>query len=110
MVVAKYINKECRNSLIIALDSALSNADDIGKIFIQNRGLSYGESLKKNNSKIGNISIKAVVGEDTKNSIENFKILNNVSADKVQKMCNIVSNGIIEVVNKKVNIGKNIYN
>ncbi len=104
-----YIKERYKNSLIIVLDSALSNISDIGKIFVQNRGLRYAESLKKHNNTIGNISIKAVVGEDTNNSIENFKILKKVSIGKIQEMSNFVSNGIIEVVNKKENIGKNIY-
>ena len=73
----------------------------VGKIFIQNRGLRYAESLKKNNNMIGDISIKAVVGENSNNNIINFNNLQNVSLDKIHNMCNIVSNGIIDVMNKK---------
>ena len=96
-------------NLIVVLDSALSCKNDIGKIFVQNRGLKYAESLKKRNFRIGNISIKAVVGENTYNSLDNFNNLKNVSLAEIERMCNIVSNGIIEVMNKKVNNGKNIY-
>ena len=97
----KQIEGKNRNKLIIVLDSALSNSEDIGKIFIQNRGLKYGESLKKNNSTIGNISIKAVVGEDKKNNIKNFNNLRNVSIEQINNMTNIVSKGIINVMNKR---------
>lgn len=107
--VVRLLGCSYKNSLIIVLDSALSKKNDIGKIFIQNRGLKYAESLKKSNSIIGNISIKAVVGEDVNNSINNFKNLKNASFDDIYKMSNLVSNGIIEVVNKKENNGKNIY-
>lgn len=96
-------------NLVIVLDSALSCRDNIGKVFVQNRGLKYAESLKKDNAIIGNISIKAVVGEDTSNSSKNFDNLKNVSLKQIHDMCNLVSNGIIEVMNKKEKYGKNIY-
>ncbi len=104
-----YIKEKYSNSLIIVLDSALSARHNIGKIFVQNRGLKYAESLRKQNDYIGNISIKAVVGENANNNIENFKTLKKVSIDQVKLMCNIVSKGIIDVMNKKENNGKNIY-
>lgn len=103
------ISLKYNNSLIIAIDSALSNRSNIGKIFIQNRGMKYAESLKKKNDLIGNISIKAVVGENVNSAIGNFQNLRNVSERQIFNVANIVSNGIIEVLNKKENIGKNIY-
>lgn len=96
-------------NFVIVLDSALSCKKNIGKVFIQNRGLKYAESLKKNNAIIGNISIKAIVGENSYNPVKNFNNLKNVSLNRIYKMCNLVSNGIIEVMNKKANYGKNIY-
>ncbi len=105
----EYIKEKYSNSLIIVLDAALSDKRDVGKIFIQNRGLKYAESLHKKNKFIGNISIKAVVGENMNNNMQNFKTLKNVSFDNMESMCNIVSKGIIEVMNKKENNGKNIY-
>lgn len=104
----KYINEVYKDKLIIVIDSALAEEQNIGKIFVQNRGLRYAESLKKKNTVIGDISIKVVVGKNANDSIENFKILNNISFKNILKMSYIVSNGIIEVVNKKENIGKNI--
>lgn len=105
-----YLNKYCNDSLVIVLDSALSKHNDIGKVYIQNRGLRYAESLKKENDVIGNVSIKAVVGENKFNNITNFKNLQQASLQNIHNMSNIVSNGIIEVLNKKVNNGKNICN
>lgn len=104
-----YIDREYKNSLIIAIDAALSDKADIGKIFIHNRGLKYAESLKKENELIGNISIKGVVGENVNNSIENFKNLRNASKENIYLMSYLVSKGIAEVMNKKENNGKNIY-
>ena len=105
-----YLSKYCRDSLVVVLDSALSNQNNIGKVYIQNRGLRYAESLKKENDVIGNVSIKAVVGENKFNNITNFKNLQQASLQNIHNMSNIVSNGIIEVLNKKANNGKNICN
>lgn len=104
-----YIKYKYANSLIVVIDAALSDKKDVGKVFIQNRGLKYAESLNKHNNVIGNISIKAVVGEDTRDCIKNFKTLKEVPISKVEAMSNIVSEGIVEVMNKKENNGKNIY-
>lgn len=93
-------NKVNENNLIIVLDSALSTCDNIGKIFIQNRGLRYAESLKKQNRLIGDISIKAVVGENVNSISKNYQNLKSVSFKKIYEMSNIVSNGIIDVMNK----------
>lgn len=105
----EYWKDKKNQGLIIVLDSALSYKKDVGKVFIQNRGLKYAESLGKDNSIIGNISIKAVVGEDENDNLKNFDNLRNVSIKQIYKMCNIVSNGIIDVMNKKEIYGKNIY-
>lgn len=88
------------NELIIVLDSALSTFNNIGKVFIQNRGLRYAECLKKKNKLIGDISIKAVVGENANSCAQNYKNLINASYEKMYEMCNIVSSGIIDVMNK----------
>lgn len=97
----KFNPSNFNNKLIVVIDSALSSKANIGKVFIQNRGLRYAECLKKNSKIIGDISIKAVVGENSNNRIINFNNLQNVSLERIHDMCNIVSNGIIEVVNKK---------
>lgn len=94
-----YIKKKYKHNLIIVLDSALSSKSNIGRVFIQNRGLKYAEALKKCNHVIGNISIKAVVGENVDDNIENFINLTDVSVEKIKSMSSLVSNGIIEVIN-----------
>ena len=85
-------------NFIIVIDSALSSENNIGKIFIHNRGLKYAESLKRSNEIIGDMSIKAVVGKNTQNRFKNFKILKNISSQRVITMSNIVSKGIIDAM------------
>lgn len=98
----KLIEKEYKNSLVIVIDSALSKKENIGKVFVQNRGLQYAQSLKKKNNIIGNISIKAVVGKNTNNSLINFKTLKDVSMEKIELMSNFVVRGITEVMGAKL--------
>ena len=87
-----------KDSFIIVIDSALSTDDNIGKIFVHNRGLKYAESLKRKNNVIGDMSIKAVVGKNTQNRLKNFKILKNVSIKRILTMSNIVSKGIVDAM------------
>ena len=42
-------------------------------------------------------------------NISNFKNLTQVSENQIQNVCSLVSLGIIDVLNKKGNFGKNIY-
>lgn len=86
------------DNFIIVIDSALSTEDNIGKIFVHNRGLKYAESLKRKNNLIGDMSIKAVVGKNTKNRLKNFKVLKNTSTKRILAMSNFVSKGIIDAM------------
>ena len=94
----KKIKKLAGNNFIIVIDSALSSENNIGKIFIHDRGLKYAESLKRKNNVIGDVSIKAVVGKNTQNRLKNFKILRNASTKRVMTMANILSKGIIDAM------------
>lgn len=91
----KNINEK---DLVIVIDSALSEDENIGQIFVHNRGVKYAESLNRKNSVIGDMSIKVVVGKNTKNEMKNFNILRNTSISRIVKLSNIVSNGIIEAI------------
>lgn len=94
----KIINKLHPNAYIIAIDSALSKKENIGKIFVQDGKLTLGMGLNKNKIKIGNANIKAVVGKDYKFSNYNFYALQNISLNSVIKLADIVSEGIVEVI------------
>lgn len=94
----KNIKNSSEDNFIIVIDSALSSENNIGKIFVHNRGLKYAESLKRKNEIIGDMSIKAVVGKNTQNRFKNFKILKNISSQRVITMSNIVSKGIIDAM------------
>lgn len=93
-------NYRDKKGQIIVIDSALSSKENIGKIIIQKNALKYGEGLKKKSNEIGDISIKAVVEKNTNNKYLNFYKLKNVSNDVVKNIADIISNGIIEVMNQ----------
>jgi len=97
-----------KNRFVIFIDAALGNKSNIGNVLISNSGIEIGKCLGKQQKEIGNITIKAVVGENLKNKEENFRILQNIHLNSVMELASIVANGIIEVVNKKQKNGKNI--
>lgn len=92
-----------RDRVVVVVDSALSGLENnVGKIFIESRGLKYGEALDKKNRIIGDISIKAVVGEKTDDGLLNFQVLRNASLRRVASMSKIVASGIVEALNGNV--------
>lgn len=93
------------NSLVILVDAALSNTNNVGEIFVKNSGIELGKSLDKKHKTLGDISIRAVVGKNMKCNQDNFTILQNIPLNKVMKLSNLVASGIIEVMNKKIQNG-----
>ena len=92
------INKNHSNSYIITIDAALSEKNNIGNIYVKNEKLIIARSLSKSKIEIGDISIKAVVGKNYKLPNYNYFSLQNNSLNKIIKLANIVSDGIIEVI------------
>jgi len=95
----KKIYNENISPFIIAIDAALSNKENIGKIIVESKPMETGKGIKKHNFKIGNISIKAIIGRKEKNIKKSMELLQNISLNMVLNMADTVSNGIIEVLN-----------
>ncbi len=94
------INSKFKNPFIVAIDAALSNEKNIGKIFVEDTGIVIGKGLNKKKRKVGQISIKVVVGKDYNDNELNFITLQNVSLNNVMYLSKIISDGIINVLNK----------
>lgn len=94
------INSKFKNPFIVAIDAALSDEKNIGKIFVEDSGIAIGKGLHKQNRKVGQISIKVVVGKDYNDNELNFITLQNVSLNNVMYLSKIISDGIINVLNK----------
>ena len=95
-------NNTSHKKTIIVIDSALSSKDNIGKIILQNKSLKFGEGIKKKSKNIGDISIKAVIEENTNNRLINFYKLKKASVENVRIMADIISEGITKVMKLEV--------
>lgn len=85
-------------TLVIVIDAALSNKENIGKIFVTNEKTILGKGLNKDKTQIGDISIRAVVGKDFKSLNYNFKSLQNVSLNSVMNLAEITAEEIYKVI------------
>lgn len=91
-----YIKYE--HPIIIAIDSALSTENHIGKILVCDGFLETAKGINKNGKKIGNISIRGIIGKKEKTIYKNMDILQNTSLNMVMNLANLVSDGIIDVL------------
>ena len=96
--VKKNIEQRHRNSCIIAIDSALSNKENIGKIFTKEGKLELGKGLNKKKIEIGDISIKGVVGKNYILPQYNFNALQNASLNEVIKLSDVVVDSITDAI------------
>lgn len=93
------IKKIPKDSFVIAIDAALSNKSNIGKIIVSKESMVIGRSLNKKRIYIGDLSIKGIVSKDLKKPQYNFKLLQNTSLGLVMSMADYVAEGIYNVIN-----------
>lgn len=77
--IIDYIKNTYEDSFIIAIDAALSNKSQIGKIIVSKNGMNVGSGINRKNIYVGNMSIKGIVSKDLRNPKYNFKLLQNTS-------------------------------
>lgn len=99
----KEINEKCDNPCIIAIDAALSNESNIGKILVRKGGLKFGVAINKGRREVGNISIEAIIGRNYKTTHKNMELLQNTSLNFVMNLVDIVSGGIVEIIKREYN-------
>ncbi len=87
----KYIKLMHPNSMIIAIDAAVGDEDDVGLLRLLNKGLKPGLGVNKNLSAIGDLSIIGIVAEK---SSQNFKLFNLTRLNLVYKMAETIADGI----------------
>lgn len=92
------IEKEYINPCIIAIDSALSRKEDIGKVFVSNEKMKFAHSTRQEPIEVGAISIKGVVAQDCKVARYNFSVLQNTPLGKVLELAQMTANGIYETI------------
>lgn len=97
--VINRIQRKYNNPLVIAIDSAISKKDNIGKIVVENNGMYLGRALNKRINCVGDLSIKGIVSQNVNIPQCNFKLLQNTSLSLVMNMADVVSSGIYNVIN-----------
>lgn len=97
--IIEHIQEMYEKPFIIAVDSAISKKENIGKIVVESNGMYLGKALNKKINYVGNLSIKGIVSQNVNVPQYNFKLLQNTSLNLVMKMADIVSSGIYNVIN-----------
>lgn len=87
----KYLKQMHPNSISIAIDAAVGNADDIGLIRVSDKGLKPGLGVDKNLGIVGDLSIIAVVAAK---SLQNHNLFNLTRLNLVYKMAEKITAGI----------------
>lgn len=82
----KMIDNNYKDSFIVSIDSAISNFNLTGNIFITNDGIAMGEGINKKMLKVGDIGIKACVGTKCEKTIENIKKLEKVPKILIEQL------------------------
>lgn len=93
------INNTYESPFLIAIDAAVSNKTEVGKIIVSKSGMNVGSGVNKRNIYVGNMSIKGIVSKDLRNPKYNFKLLQNTSLNLVMNMADCVAQGICDVIN-----------
>lgn len=99
--VIEEIFQKYKNPCIIAIDSALSSKEQIGKIIVTDTTMQFGIGTNKKIKAVGNISIKGVVAKDYKFARYNFSGLQNTSLHLVMKLADTTAEGIYQVIKYK---------
>lgn len=100
-------------SLVIAIDSEVSEDDSIGSIIVTKYGLKPGSGFNKLLPRIGNFSITGITFNDSSiYNIQNFDIVKyiegNINIKKLEQMCNITVDALLTALGVELNFDKKI--
>ncbi|MBE5734444.1 MAG: spore protease YyaC [Clostridiales bacterium] len=94
----KYLKQMHPESISIAIDAAVGNADDVGLIRVIDKGLKPGLGVDKNLGLIGDLSIIAVVAGK---SLQNHNLFNLTHLNLVYKMAEKIADGIEKYISHR---------
>ena len=83
---------------LIAIDAAISNKIEIGRIVVSNSKMNVGGNFNKE-IYVGDVSIKGIVSRNLINPSCNFRLLQNVPLNTIMNMADCVAQGICDVIN-----------
>ena len=84
-----YYYPKIKNKYIVAIDTAISNKNLSGQIFISNKPIIMGKAINKNKGKIGDLSIKIGISD-----------LEKINNQYVKSVARFVSDGIYKAYKK----------
>lgn len=93
------INNKYPDSFLIAIDAALSNTNNIGKVIVSKNSINVASGLDRKSIYVGDVSIKGVVSKNFNNPKYNFKLLQNTPLNLIMNMADAVAEGIDTVIN-----------
>lgn len=98
-------------SLVIAIDSAVSEDDSIGTIIVSDNGMYPGSACGKSLSNVGDFSIYGVTTNDssifdTSNTDIKRFIEGDISTKKLKQMCNITADALFMALGLEMNSEK----
>ena len=96
--IIESINNTYDTAFIIAIDAAISNKNNIGKIIVSDKKMNVGSGLNKQKIYIGDVSIKGIVAKDLKRPQYNFRVLQNTSLGLVMNIAECTAYGIYNVI------------
>ena len=96
--ITEYIKNSYENPFLIAIDAAVSNKIEIGRIVVSNKKMNVGGCLKRK-IYVGDISIKGIVSRDLLERGNTFKLLQTVPLSTIMNMADTAVQGIYDVIN-----------
>ncbi len=91
----KYLKILHPNSMVIAIDAAVGQTDDVGLIKIADRGIKPGLGVNKNLGVIGDVGIIGVVASK---SIKNYNLFNLTRLNLIYRMADSISCAVADYV------------
>ena len=93
----KHVRTHHRNSIIIAVDACLGQAQDVGKIKYSLDGLRAGSALSKNISKFGDVSLLGIVAKKSNDNLSSLvnadkTLVNSLAQEIAKKIHNLILN------------------
>ena len=98
-----YLKQMHPNSVSIAIDAAVGDADDVGLIRVVNGGLKPGLGVNKNLGVVGDVSIVGIVASK---SLQNYNLFNATRLNLIYKMAEKISDGIEKYLAQTANLIK----
>lgn len=93
--VKRYLKQLHPKSMIIAVDAAVGETDDVGLVKATDKGLKPGLGVDKNLSEIGDVSIVGVVAVK---SFKNYQLFNLTRLSLIYRMAETIAKGIADYV------------